>query len=248
MTWRTAGLRTLRKLERRPDSSRTSAISASMSPSSPTRRSTSRASSSRPCADQPVRALVLEEHAREHQDRLDGRQAEHQPPVLAGRQSVVDQVGSENAGGYGQLVKADHGTADPRRPGRRRGGSAARPACGLRWKRRCGGGPVALTSWTGALGQPRSGGGAAPRRRPARRDTRRRGHCRDAVFRRRDRGDRGAPGLALSLRPPESFLSGSPGFRPCTRRQEPFRSRFPHWRPAAAGRGRLPPDQAGCRR
>jgi hypothetical protein len=62
-----------------------------------------------------VRALALEEHAGEHQDRGDGGQAEHQPPVLAGRQPVVDQVGGEDAGGDGQLVEADHGAADPRR-------------------------------------------------------------------------------------------------------------------------------------
>jgi hypothetical protein len=58
---------------------------------------------------------VLEEHAGEHQDRRDRGQAEHQPPVLAGRQSVVDQVGGEDAGGDGQLIEADHSPANPGR-------------------------------------------------------------------------------------------------------------------------------------
>ena len=56
------------------------------------------------------------------------------------------------------------------------------------------------------------------------------------------------PCLAISLRPAGSFLSGRPGFWPCRRPQQSFRSRFPRWRPAAGGRGRRPPDQAGCRR
>ena len=50
MTCRTVGLSTSRKLDLRADSSRTSVISASMSPSARTRCRTSRASSSRPWA------------------------------------------------------------------------------------------------------------------------------------------------------------------------------------------------------
>jgi len=40
--------------------------------------------------DEPVRALVLEVHPEEHQNRRDRSQAEHQPPVLGGCQPVVD--------------------------------------------------------------------------------------------------------------------------------------------------------------
>ena len=59
MTWRTAGLRTSRKLERRPDSSRTSAISASMPPLAPDPAQHLACFVLAPLRDQPVRALPL---------------------------------------------------------------------------------------------------------------------------------------------------------------------------------------------
>jgi hypothetical protein len=65
--------------------------------------------------DEPCRAFLLEQHAGEQQDGRDRGQTEHQPPVLAGREPVVDQVRDQDPAGDGQLVEADKPTAEPGR-------------------------------------------------------------------------------------------------------------------------------------
>jgi hypothetical protein len=76
---------------------------------------------------------MLEQHAREHQDRRHRGQAEHQPPILGGCQPVVDDVGEQDADGDGKLVKltssprtrGEHDPADEQRRGCQHRGPAA---------------------------------------------------------------------------------------------------------------------------
>jgi len=65
--------------------------------------------------DEPVRAFLLEQHAGEQQDGRDRGQPEHQPPVLAGREPVVDEVGHQDPAGDRELVEAHEAAAEPGR-------------------------------------------------------------------------------------------------------------------------------------